>query len=70
MVKEFDKLESLIKQSMDESTEFMKGFTQLILSKNFEPAIQFQEIAKVRGEQIKASSKTLLNLMRAELNEI
>lgn len=70
MIKEFDKLESLIKQSMDESTEFMSGFTQMILAKNFEHAIQFQAIAKVRGEQIKASSRTLLDLMRAELTEI
>ncbi|MEN6320166.1 MAG: hypothetical protein ABFD82_15615 [Syntrophaceae bacterium] len=70
MIKEFDNLESLIKQAMDESTEFMSGFTQMVLSNNFEVAIQFQKIAIDRGEQIKASSKILLNLMRAELTEI
>lgn len=67
---EFEKLESLIKNSMDDSLEFMGSFTQMVMSKNFAPAERFQERAKLQGEKIKASSKQLINLMRAELHEI
>lgn len=70
MVDEFDRLESLIKESMDDSTEFMNGFTQMVLTQNFELAEQFQESAKAKGEKIKTASRNLLNLMRAELHEI
>ncbi|MCG6201813.1 hypothetical protein [Psychromonas antarctica] len=69
MVEAFDKMELLIKNGLDESTEFMGGFVQMVLSQNFEPAEKFQENAKISGEKIKESSKALLNLMRAELNQ-
>ncbi|MFH2057499.1 MAG: hypothetical protein ABIJ59_01185 [Pseudomonadota bacterium] len=69
MVDAFDKLELLIKKGLDESTEFMSGFVQMVFSQDFEPAEKFQENAKISGERIKESSKALLNLMRAELNQ-
>ena len=69
MVEAFDNLELLIKNGLDESTNFMSGFVEMVLSQNFEVGEKFQESAKISGEQIKRSSKELLNLMRAELNQ-
>lgn len=70
MVEEFERLGALVKQSMDESSEFVGGFTQMVLSNDFRLAEEFNRRAKEQGEEIKESAKKLLNLMRAELREI
>lgn len=70
MIECFDQLETLIKKSMDESQEFMGRFTAMVMSQDFSLAEQFQAQAQTRGEEIKAASRKLLELMRAELNKI
>lgn len=69
MVEAFDHLMHLIETSMNDSHEFMKGFTQMVLNRNFEASIQFQTKAKAQGEEIQHASKHLLNLMREELKK-
>lgn len=69
-MEEFEHLGALFKQAMDESTEFMSSFTQMVLSNDFQIADEFNRRAMAQGEHIKDSAKKFLNLMRVELREI
>jgi len=42
----------------------------MVMSQDFSPAEQFEVQARARGEEIKAASRKLLELMRAELQNI